>query len=538
MQHTEHHLPPDRQWSRRRGRLPFVVLLAVASLGAMPVIASTSVDAASTVAIAQFPAQGPCTFTDTFGAVRPGGTAHLGVDIIATTGRKVYAVDDGTLTQQTVVATNQLSGNSWRLTRADGTYFFFAHLSAFASGLKVGSKVTAGQIIGAVGATGNAGTPHLHFEVHPGGGTAVDPTPIVQRVDGCTTSVVPVQPTTTTLPPPPAIDKWNFVNPVTAFDTTGHPRLAAGSTTTVKVNALAGVPSTASGVMVRIIARNITRGGNLVLHACGTTSRATTLTLVPAQLAATTTLVKTSGGSICATTSVVIDLRVDVVGYVAASGAGLRPVAARRALDTRRSAPLAANATIAASGTALGVVSGDKAVTVTITLVNAMAAGSLGIGPCGGTPWIVPFPKAVVQVFSAVVRTAGSDLCVSSTQTVQVVIDVTGVWTGASGVVPIGPTRVFDSRPSLAITTSSVKVPVSLPAGATRAQLSITMVGGAVPGVLFAWPCALGKPAASVGSVRARSLVTIVMSYDSTHGGLCMASNGRLHLVVDAAAVG
>jgi len=63
-------------------------------------------------------------------------------------------------------------------------------------------------------------------------------------------------------------------------------------------------------------------------------------------------------------------------------------------------------------------------------------------------------------------------------------------------------------------------------------------VGGAVPGVLFAWPCALGKPAASVGSVRARSLVTIVMSYDSTHGGLCMASNGRLHLVVDAAAVG
>jgi hypothetical protein len=80
------------------------------------------------------------------------------------------------------------------LTIADGTYFFYAHMSAFAPGLSVGSAVKAGQIIGQVGMTGDAPIPHLHFEVHPGGGASVNPTPYVKAVDACKTSAVPPQP--------------------------------------------------------------------------------------------------------------------------------------------------------------------------------------------------------------------------------------------------------------------------------------------------------------------------------------------------------
>ena len=65
------------------------------------------------------------------------------------------------------------------------TYYFYGHFSRFAPGLTVGSKVKAGQIIGYVGMTGNAGVPHLHFEVHPGGGAAINPTPVVKALDGC-----------------------------------------------------------------------------------------------------------------------------------------------------------------------------------------------------------------------------------------------------------------------------------------------------------------------------------------------------------------
>ena len=127
-----------------------------------------------------FPAQGPCSFTDTYGAPRSGGRVHEGVDIIAKAGQWLYAVKDGTLTKKYLDSPGSLGGNGWRLTIADGTYFFYAHMSAFAPGLSVGSAVKAGQIIGQIGMTGDAPIPHLHFEVHPGGGASVNPTPVRQ----------------------------------------------------------------------------------------------------------------------------------------------------------------------------------------------------------------------------------------------------------------------------------------------------------------------------------------------------------------------
>ncbi|MEQ1702986.1 MAG: M23 family metallopeptidase, partial [Ilumatobacteraceae bacterium] len=201
----------------RSARGPRVVLAAtavalaaaVASLAGTTAPTSIAAGATTTVApvapvvIKQFPVQGVCYFSDTYGAPRSGGRTHEGVDIIAKAGLFLYAADDGTLTKQYIDAPGALAGNGWRLTRADGTYFFYAHLSAFAPGLKVGSVVKAGQILGNVGMTGNAGTPHLHFEVHPRGGVAVNPTPIVKAVDGCKVTTVPAQPgtgATTTVP--------------------------------------------------------------------------------------------------------------------------------------------------------------------------------------------------------------------------------------------------------------------------------------------------------------------------------------------------
>lgn len=132
-----------------------------------------------------FPMPKTCAFANTWGAPRSGGRKHQGVDIIAKSGTPLYAVQTGTITKRQTDYRGSLAGNALWLTLPDGTYYFYAHLSSFADGIGVGTKVTAGTVIGYVGKTGNASVPHLHFEVHPNGGAAVNPYPIVKAVSGC-----------------------------------------------------------------------------------------------------------------------------------------------------------------------------------------------------------------------------------------------------------------------------------------------------------------------------------------------------------------
>ncbi len=137
------------------------------------------------VKIDVFPVQGKCWFGDTWQAPRGGGRLHEGVDIIAAKGNLLYAVVSGTISKTYQDFPGALAGNGLRLQQDNGTYFTYLHMDTFAEGIAVGTVVTAGQVIGTVGNTGNSATPHLHFEVHPGGGAAVNPYPLVKPIDAC-----------------------------------------------------------------------------------------------------------------------------------------------------------------------------------------------------------------------------------------------------------------------------------------------------------------------------------------------------------------
>jgi peptidoglycan hydrolase-like protein with peptidoglycan-binding domain len=171
---------------RSRG-LPATGKVDAATAGALG-LAPMDPPAASapvTITLEAKPVQGPCYYGDTWLAARSVGRVHLGVDIAAKEGNELYAVASGTVTKIYTVEKDPLTGNGLRITRPDGTYFFYGHLSAFPPGLAVGTAVTAGQVVGYVGRTGNAGMPHLHLEVHPGGGSAVNPYPIVKAIGAC-----------------------------------------------------------------------------------------------------------------------------------------------------------------------------------------------------------------------------------------------------------------------------------------------------------------------------------------------------------------
>lgn len=120
------------------------------------------------------PVAGPTSFTDTWGAPRSGGRSHQGVDMMGARGTPQVAVTSGTITY---AGYSSLGGNVQYLSGDDGTLYAYVHSQSFAV---TSGRVKAGQVISYLGDTGNArGIPHLHFEVRPGGGSAVNPTPLV-----------------------------------------------------------------------------------------------------------------------------------------------------------------------------------------------------------------------------------------------------------------------------------------------------------------------------------------------------------------------
>jgi hypothetical protein len=142
-----------------------------------------------------FPVAGPTTYIDDFGQPRPGGP-HQGNDLLAAKKTPVVAVEAGKIEYWTTSAS---AGCMLYLYGASGTMYEYIHLNndvtmrndnrgkcgpgmSYAPGLKDGAKVSAGQMIGYVGDSGDANgiQPHLHFEVHPGGGAAVSPYPYLQ----------------------------------------------------------------------------------------------------------------------------------------------------------------------------------------------------------------------------------------------------------------------------------------------------------------------------------------------------------------------
>lgn len=110
---------------------------------------------------------------------------HEGTDVFAEPGTPVLAIAGGRVER---IGWTFYSG--WRVGIRDGAgrYWFYAHLSAFASGVEVGYVVTPGTRIGAVGNTGYGAEPghrneftyHLHVGIQDPGGTWIDPYPLLR----------------------------------------------------------------------------------------------------------------------------------------------------------------------------------------------------------------------------------------------------------------------------------------------------------------------------------------------------------------------
>ena len=117
-----------------------------------------------------------------FGCPRP-GHLHNGVDFIAPANAPIHAADEGHVALIESSGASGGYGNFICIQHRPHLATCYAHLSAFAADLGVGSEVRRGQVVGVVGSTGSSTAPHLHFEVRRGPAEcstcAVDPLPML-----------------------------------------------------------------------------------------------------------------------------------------------------------------------------------------------------------------------------------------------------------------------------------------------------------------------------------------------------------------------
>jgi len=120
------------------------------------------------------PVRGSVSFTNDWGNPRSGGRSHKGTDMLAARGTPVVAPVDGVVTHRSV----SLGGRSFYLQGVDGNEYFGTHLNSYGTA----GSVKKGTVIGYVGDDGNArgGPTHLHFEIHPGRGRAINPYPTLR----------------------------------------------------------------------------------------------------------------------------------------------------------------------------------------------------------------------------------------------------------------------------------------------------------------------------------------------------------------------
>lgn len=394
--------------------------------------------------------------------------------------------------------------------------------------------------------------------------------PTTQGVVAFAGPAAPPAPSPAPVPAPGCATACRFfpVTPARLLDTrngTGAPaaRLGTAGLLPLQVTGRGGVPTGARAAVLNITAVSPSNRSNLRVypHAAGVPNTSN-LNYVAGQTVAdlVTTALSADGLVDIRSSTGTVDVVADVTGYYVdpaadVPGAGFVPVAPARLLDSRQGSRLAERTTypLQVAGTG-GVPSGATAAVLNVTAVGPDKTTNVRVSPHGtGVPGASSLNATTGQVVAnaVVVGLSGDGLVdlYNASGTTDLLVDVTGYFTGTGGAgfVPVGPTRVLDTRNGLgapkapvpAATPGSVQVAGSglpVPADASAVVATMTVTNPSKRSNLRVFPGGAAVPGTSAVNMLAGQTVPNLVTVGLSGGALgYWNASGTTDLLADVA---
>ncbi len=310
----------------------------------------------------------------------------------------------------------------------------------------------------------------------------------------------------------------------------------------------AGVPSNAEAAVINLTAINATEAGYITAYPCGQPRpTASTINYQPGIGArANAAIVQLgTGGKICLYSLKPVDILVDISGWFPANSdyTGRAPT---RLLDTRTTGTASSGTTLelAVAGQA-GVPSNAEAAVINLTAINGAEAGYVTAYPCGEprpTASTINYQPGIgAGANAAIVQLGtGGKICLYTSQTVDMLVDISGWFPANSDYTGRAPARLLDTRTTgTASSGTTLELAVAgqagVPSNAEAAVINLTAINGAEAGYVTAYPCGEPRPTASTinyqPGIGARANAAIVQL--GTGGKICLYTSQTVDILVD-----
>jgi hypothetical protein len=335
------------------------------------------------------------------------------------------------------------------------------------------------------------------------------------------------------------------LHPTTPFrrlDTRSAEKLEAESETTFVVAERDGIPDDARMVVVRFTVVAPEATGHLTAWDAGLAEPPTTsvLNYAAGQTTGNTVFVKVGAEQkITVRTSAPTHLIVDVFGF-AVEPEAFQPQTPYRLLDTRTGTKPAANSQTCVTAAGVNGVDADaKAAAVVVTAVAPEAAGSLVTYASGTTAPPLPtvsFASGQTTANGTIVEIgADQQICVDTTASSHIIVDVMGYFAVNAAYRPVPPYRKVEETHAAASTNCYAVAGVdSIPADAQAVALHLTAVNPSEPGFVTAYADGTQRPVASnLNFVVGATTTNAAIAKIGDNGQVCFYQHGAGRLQVD-----